>query len=54
MLNYSKVFVRIKKDTYICSVIKIRNFNCTAKIVRKYVSAGEFSEIQKVINSVKK
>jgi len=31
----------------------VRNFNCTAKIVRKYVSAGEFSEIQKVINSVK-
>jgi hypothetical protein len=32
----------------------VRNFDCTAKIVKKYVSAGELSEIQKVINSVKK
>ena len=31
----------------------VRNFNCTTKIVKNYVSAGEFSEIQKVINSVK-
>ena len=31
----------------------VRNFRCTAKIVKKYVSAGEFSEIQKIVNSVK-
>jgi len=32
----------------------VRNFNCTAKIVKKYVSAGELAEIQKIVNSVKK
>ena len=32
----------------------VRNFGCSTKIVKKYVSAGELSEIQKVINSVKK
>lgn len=32
----------------------VRNFNCTAKIVKKYISNGELSEIQKIINSVKK
>ena len=32
----------------------VRNFDCTAKIVKKYVSAGELSEITKITNSVKK
>jgi hypothetical protein len=32
----------------------VRNFNCTAKIVKKYISTGELSEVQKVVNSVKK
>jgi hypothetical protein len=32
----------------------VRNFDVYPKIVKKYVSSGEFSEIAKVINSVKK
>jgi len=31
----------------------VRNFGCTAKIVKKYISLGELSEIEKIINSVK-
>lgn len=32
----------------------VRNFGVNPKIVKKYVSSGEFSEIIKIINSVKK
>lgn len=32
----------------------VRNFGCTAKIVRKYISVGELSEITKIENSTKK
>lgn len=32
----------------------VRNFDVTPKIVRKYISNGELSEIVKIINSVKK
>ena len=32
----------------------VRNFDCSAKIVKKYISSGELSEIQKIVNSVKK
>lgn len=32
----------------------VRNFDCTAKIVKKYISTGELSEVQKIVNSVKK
>jgi len=32
----------------------VRNFDVYPKIVKKYVSSGEFSEIVKIINSVKK
>lgn len=32
----------------------VRSFDVSPKIVRKYVSSGEFSEIAKIINSVKK
>lgn len=32
----------------------VRNFDVSLKIVKKYVSSGEFSEITKIINSVKK
>ncbi len=32
----------------------VRNFDVSPKTVRKYVSSGEFSEIAKIINSVKK
>lgn len=31
----------------------VRNFKCTAKIVKKYISAGELSEIEKIVKSVK-
>lgn len=31
----------------------VRNFGCSAKIVKKYVSAGELSEIEKIVKSVK-
>lgn len=31
----------------------VRNFGCTAKIVKKYISSGELSEVVKIINSVK-
>lgn len=34
--------------------ILVGNFNCTAKIVKKYISTGELSEVEKIINSVKK
>lgn len=30
----------------------VRNFNCSAKIVKKYISNGELSEVHKIINSV--
>lgn len=32
----------------------VRNFGCTPKIVKKYISLGELSEINKIVNSVKK
>lgn len=32
----------------------VRNFDCSAKIVKKYISVGELSEIEKIINSVRK
>lgn len=32
----------------------VRNFGCTAKIVKKYISVGELSEITKIENSVRK
>lgn len=32
----------------------VRNFDVYPKIVKKYISSGEFSEIVKIINSVKK
>jgi hypothetical protein len=32
----------------------VRNFDCQAKIVKKYISSGELSEIEKIIKSVKK
>ena len=32
----------------------VRNFDVTPKIVKKYISNGELSEIVKIINSVKK
>ena len=32
----------------------VRNFNCTAKIVKKYITPGELSEITKIENSVRK
>lgn len=32
----------------------VRTFGVSAKIVKKYVSAGEFSEIEKIINNTKK
>lgn len=31
----------------------VRNFNCSAKIVKKYVTSGELFEIKKIINSVR-
>ena len=31
----------------------VRNFNCSPKIVRKYITSGELSEIVKIVNSVK-
>jgi hypothetical protein len=31
----------------------VRNFGCTPKIVKKHISAGELSEIIKIVNSVK-
>lgn len=31
----------------------VRNFNCSPKIVKKYITSGELSEIVKIINSVK-
>jgi hypothetical protein len=31
----------------------VRNFNCSPKIVNKFVSAGELSEIKKIVKSVK-
>ena len=32
----------------------VRNFNCSAKIVKKYISVGELSEITKIEKSVRK
>lgn len=32
----------------------VRNFEINPKIVKKYISAGEFSEIEKIIKSVRK
>lgn len=32
----------------------VRNFECSPKIVRKYISGGELSEIEKIVNSVRK
>lgn len=32
----------------------VRNFGCSAKIVKKYISVGELSEITKIENSVRK
>jgi len=32
----------------------VRNFGCSAKIVKKYISTGELSEVEKIINSVKR
>lgn len=31
----------------------VRNFGCSPKIVKKYISGGEFSEVEKIVNSVK-
>lgn len=31
----------------------VRNFGCSPKIVKKYISGGEFSEVEKIIKSVK-
>jgi len=31
----------------------VRNFNCSPKTVKKYITSGELSEIVKIINSVK-
>lgn len=31
----------------------VRKFGCSAKLVKKYVSAGELSEIEKIVKSVK-
>lgn len=32
----------------------VRNFGCEPKIVKKYISSGELSEINKIVKSVKK
>ena len=32
----------------------VRNFGCSAKIVKRYISVGELSEITKIENSVRK
>ena len=32
----------------------VRNFNISPKIVKKYISLGELSEIEKIINNIKK
>ena len=32
----------------------VRNFNISPKIVKKYLSLGELSEIEKIINNIKK
>ena len=32
----------------------VRNFNCYPKLVKKYVSSGELSEIEKIVKTVKK
>jgi len=32
----------------------VRNFNVSPKIVKKYISLGELSEIEKIINNIKK
>ena len=31
----------------------VRNFKCSPKLVKKYISAGELSEIVKIVNSVR-
>lgn len=32
----------------------VRNYGCKPVLVKKYISTGELSEIQKIVNSVKK